>query len=81
MGGWGLIPRQQRPGEVRLQWGSPEVSLQASFSSASFLPSFYNKGEGTVFLPLTNAPELHTPSWRSRGGEIGRYKIEVASQG
>lgn len=53
--------------------GSPEVSLQASFSSVSFLPSFYEKGEGTVLLALTEAPELNMPSWCPEGREI-RYK-------
>lgn len=53
--------------------GSPEVSLQASFSSVSFLPSFYEKGEGTVLLALTDAPELNILSWCPEGGEI-RYR-------
>lgn len=65
-----LVPSEQRLGEAWLHVGSPEVSLQASFSSVSFLPSLYEKGKGTVLLALTDAPELNIPSWCPEGGEI-----------
>ena len=74
-GGWGRVWFQVSKGLERFgsNVGSPEVSLQASFSSVSFLPSFYEKGEGTVLLALTDAPELNILSWCPEGGEI-RYR-------
>lgn len=72
---WGRVWFQVSKGLERLgsNMGSPEVSLQASFSSVSSLPSFYEKGEDTVLLALTDAPELNIPSWCPEGGAI-RYR-------
>lgn len=53
-------------------WGVQKF-LSRPVLAVSFLPSFYEKGEGTVLLALTDAPELNMPSWCPEGREI-RYR-------
>lgn len=54
-------------------WGVQKFLSRPVLAQFHFCLLFYEKGEGTVLLALTDAPELNIPSWCPEGGAI-RYR-------